>query len=166
MAREGAEGDGRSPMGCPGCLAKTRGEVGVNHSEECRRRIEERMRAGDPERCTRTLGRLAEGTLKEGTLKRDKRKTKGIEVRNKIKQKEDKKEARKEEVRRKSAAVSQGECMDTEVGQWICPKWKTRNEDLHGMRGSQSKKKPRGARFRKRRTSCLKEEDRRRGEGE
>ena len=27
-------------VGCPGCRAKNRGEVGVNHSEECRQRID------------------------------------------------------------------------------------------------------------------------------
>ena len=71
-------------IGCPGCKAKNRGNVGVNHSEECRQRIEEKIREDDPERYNRTLGRLAEGTLKAGTLKEgrgDERKAKDFEVR-------------------------------------------------------------------------------------
>ena len=69
-------------LGCPGCRAKNRGEVGVNHSEECRQRIEEKIRVDDPERYNKALGRLAEGTLKEGTLKGDERKAKDIEIWN------------------------------------------------------------------------------------
>lgn len=52
--------------------AKIKGEVGVNHGEECRPRIEGKISADDPERCNRTLGRLAE------------RKAKDMEVRKKI----------------------------------------------------------------------------------
>ena len=37
-------------IGCPGCRAKNRGEVGVNHNEDYRRRIEETIRVNDPER--------------------------------------------------------------------------------------------------------------------
>ena len=42
-------------LGCAGCKAKNGGEVGVNHSKDCRRRIEERIRVDDPERYMRTL---------------------------------------------------------------------------------------------------------------
>ena len=42
-------------IGCPGCNAKNRGNIGANHSEECRQIIEEKMRGDDPERYNRTL---------------------------------------------------------------------------------------------------------------
>ena len=70
-------------IGCPGCRAKNRGEIGVNHNVECRQRIEEKMRMDDPERYMRTLGRLAEGTLKEGTLKGDERQEGGEQRKHK-----------------------------------------------------------------------------------
>ena len=116
-------------VGCPGCKAKNRGETGVNHSEECRQRIEEKIRIDDPERYNRTLGSLAEGPLKGGTLKGDERKAKDIEVKKKLKQKEDRKEERKEEIKRK-AEGSKGEHMDTK-GTWICPKCKTTNQESY-----------------------------------
>ena len=78
----------------------------MNHSEDCRQRIEEKISEDEPERYSRVLGRLAEGVLKEGTLGQgtlgkdrgrqiDARKMKDIEFRKKIKHKEDRKEERK-----------------------------------------------------------------------
>ena len=90
--------------GCPGCKATNRGEFSVNHSEECRRRVEEKMRADVPERYSRTLVRLAEGTLlKEG--RGDERKTRDFEFRKNMKQKEDRKEERKEDIKRKAETM-------------------------------------------------------------
>ena len=125
-------------FGCPGCRAKNRGDIAVNHSEECRRRIEEKIREADPERYMRTLGRLAEGTLKEGTLKEGtlrkekghERRAKHFEVRKKLKQKEDRKEERREEMRRKSVHGAQGENMDRDKT-WTCTKCKTINEESY-----------------------------------
>ena len=80
--------------GCPGCKAKNRGQTGVNHNEECRSRIEEKIRKEEPERYDKTLGRLAEGVVqKEG--RGDERKVKDLEVKKKLKQKEDRKNERK-----------------------------------------------------------------------
>ena len=63
------------------------------------------MRVDDPERYMRTLGRLAESTLKEGTLRKgkgDERQAEDIEVRKKIKQNEDRKEERREDIKKKA----------------------------------------------------------------
>ena len=49
-------------LGCPGCRAKKSGTIRINHIEDCRQRIEEKIREDDPERSMRALGRLAEGT--------------------------------------------------------------------------------------------------------
>ena len=132
-------------IGCPGCRAKNRGDISVNHSEECRQRIEQEIREDDPERYNRALGRLAEGILKESTLRQgrgDERQVRDIEVRKKTEQKEDWKEERKEDIRKKadekhitnrglkSEDVFQGECMDTSKT-WICPKCKTKNEESY-----------------------------------
>ena len=54
------------PSGCAGCQPKNRGEIRVNHNEECRRRIEKEMRKEEPDRYKKTLGRLAERVVKEG----------------------------------------------------------------------------------------------------
>ena len=37
-------------LGCPGCLASNRGVRGVNHTEKCRKRIEEEIQKKEPER--------------------------------------------------------------------------------------------------------------------
>ena len=82
------------------------------------------------------------GILKEGTLKYgkgDEREERDIEVRKKIKQKEDMKEERREEIRKKAGwppqrcksmsgkkeDVSQGECTDTSRATWICERCRT-----------------------------------------
>ena len=105
----------------------------MNHSEDCRQRIEERMRVDDPERYVKTLGRFADGTLKEGRGREiDERKMGDMEVKKKLQQKEDRKEERREDIRKKADKkkedVSQGECMDTKRT-WICPKCKTENAE-------------------------------------
>ena len=57
----------------------------MNHREECRQRIEEKMRVLDPERYHRTLGGLATGTLKERAG--DERKAKDAKVQKELKPK-------------------------------------------------------------------------------
>ena len=45
-------------IGCSECRARSRGDIGVNHGEDCRQRTEEKIREDDPERYNRALGRL------------------------------------------------------------------------------------------------------------
>ena len=44
--------------GCRGCIAANRGEIGVNHDDRCRLRIEEEMQRKEPERYEKVLERL------------------------------------------------------------------------------------------------------------
>ena len=67
-------------IGCLGRRAKNRMEICVKHSDDCRQRIEEKIRVEDPERCNRTLGRLAEGTLNHGKPKMAESKQEGREA--------------------------------------------------------------------------------------
>ena len=65
-------------VGCPGCKSKSRGQTGVNHNEECRNRVEERIRKEEPDRYEKTLGRLIEG--KAETKQADERSTKDLDM--------------------------------------------------------------------------------------
>ena len=47
--------------GCPGCEAVNRGATAVNHSEACRKRMEEDMHQREDPRYERAMERMAEG---------------------------------------------------------------------------------------------------------
>ena len=50
--------------GCPGCVAASRGAPGRNHTESCRKRMEEGMTQGNDERIVRDNQRIVEASEK------------------------------------------------------------------------------------------------------